>query len=405
MTSEAAKAQLSRTSIEKLRVLLFVNSIAVGGMEEHVKLLARHLDRDHFEVFAISPDWQPTQEFSHALGKAADHQALITPDRRYGRWRQIKETLQLIRQLRAWKIQVIHMHSTSYRGQQIAFLAARLAGVKRIYITEHLAPDTSLPFVERLSRDLFSKMVSGIVCVSEKNYRARASHIYTPPGRTIVVNNGVDVDDFTPIPEQQLATLREQHNLPADAQIVGTVVRFEPEKGLNDLLDAFPAIRAACPQAHLLLVGDGSLRTALEQQAKDLGISNYVRFTGFQSNPRPFLDLMDVFVLPVPVGSMSIGLLEAMAMRRAVVITFGGKGEAVIHGESGFCAEPRNPASIADHVTQILQNPDMQRSFGEAARRRVEEEFSAQRVARVLGQLYRSAPGDTSLSGVPARAC
>jgi glycosyltransferase involved in cell wall biosynthesis len=137
------------------------------------------------------------------------------------------------------------------------------------------------------------------------------------------------------------------------------------------------------------MVGDGSLRQALAQQARDLGVAEYVRFTGFQRNPKPFLGLMDVFVLPVPVGSMSIGLLEAMAMRRAVVITFGGKGEAVIHGESGFCAEPRDPVSIAHHVTQILQNPEMQHRFGEAARRRVEEEFSAQRVARVLGDLYQ----------------
>ena len=78
-------------------------------------------------------------------------------------------------------------------------------------------------------------------------------------------------------------------------------------------------------------------------------------------------------------------------MRRAVVITFGGKGEAVIHGESGFCAQPRDPVSITHYVTQILQNPEMQQRFGEAARRRIEDEFSAQRVARVLGDLYQQA--------------
>jgi glycosyltransferase involved in cell wall biosynthesis len=148
------------------------------------------------------------------------------------------------------------------------------------------------------------------------------------------------------------------------------------------------------------MVGDGSLRAALEQQASDLGVREYVHFTGFQSNPRPFLGLMDAFVLPVPVGSMSIGLLEAMAMRRAVVITFGGKGEAVIHGESGFCAEPRNPESIAHFVIQILQNPDLQLRLGETAYQRVEEEFSAQRVAQVLGQLYRNGKSKMGSTGI-----
>lgn len=378
-----------QAQMKKLRVLLFTNSVAVGGMEEHIKLIAKLLDRKSFEVFAICPTWQATELFSKALGEVSDHLVEITPDRRYGVLSQIKEVGKLFRQLRRWRIDVIHMHSTTYTGQMVALLAARAAGVKRIYVTEHLAPDAPLPFTRRLGRDLFSKLVSGIVCVSEKNYRARANYLYTPHERTLVVNNGVDVDDFTAIPEEQLVALREQHRIPDDAQVVGTVVRFEPEKGLDDLLNAFPAIRAACPRAHLLMVGDGSLRGALEQQASALGVADYVHFAGFQKNPRPFLGLMDAFVLPVPVGSMSIGLLEAMAMRRAVVITFGGKGEAVIHGESGFCAEPRSPASIADHVIQILQDHELQHAFGEAARLRVTEEFSAQRVARVLGDVYQ----------------
>lgn len=373
----------------RTRVLLFVNSIAVGGMEEHVVLLARHLNRQQVEVFAICPDWEPTKPFSQSLNSAADHMAQITPDRRYGLWRQIVETYRLFRHLRTWRIQVMHMHSTTYRGQVIVLLIARLVGVKRIYVTEHLAPDAHLPLFARLVRDVFSLTVDGVVCVSEKNYLARALHLYTPHARTTVVANGVDVDDFPPIAEDRLDALRTEYDLPSDAQIIGTVVRFEPEKGLDDLLAAFPAIRAACPRAHLLMVGDGSLRQALAQQARDLGVAEYVRFTGFQRNPKPFLGLMDVFVLPVPVGSMSIGLLEAMAMRRAVVITFGGKGEAVIHGESGFCAQPRDPVSITHYVTQILQNPEMQQRFGEAARRRIEDEFSAQRVARVLGDLYQ----------------
>jgi glycosyltransferase involved in cell wall biosynthesis len=89
---------------------------------------------------------------------------------------------------------------------------------------------------------------------------------------------------------------------------------------------------------------------------------------------------------------MSIGLLEAMAMQRAVIITFGGEGEAVVHGQSGFCAEPRNPDSIAHFVIQLLQDDTLRQQMGEAARQRIADTFSAQQVARTLGSLY-SAPG------------
>ena len=384
------KTQRYAGAKNRIRIALFTNSVAVGGLEAHVALLARHLDRQDFEVFAVYPKWAATDSFFQSLEAVADHTAVITPDRRHGFVRQIIETIKLARQLRLWRIEVFHMHSTTYRGQIFASLAARVAGVRRIYVTEHLAPERTLPVRERVLRNLFSRMVDGIVCVSEKNYEARKEHTYTPDDQTIVVNNGVDLDDFPPIAPEKLHELRTHHAIPADAQIVGTAIRFEAEKGVDYLIAAIPAVRAACPDTYFLMVGDGKLRKELEAQVAILDMTEYVRFVGFQSDPRPYLGLMDAFVLPVPVGSMSIGLLEAMAMERAVVITFGGTGEAVVHSESGFCAEPRDPASIAYYVSQILQNPNLQKMLGRAARRRVEQEFSAQRVARVLGAVYRS---------------
>jgi len=341
-------------------------------------------------VFAMCPDWKGLEPFARSLGDAADHIAFITPDRRYGTRKLVTETVSMARQLRSWRIQVMHMHSTSYRGQYYAFLAARMAGVGRIFVTEHLAPDKKVPARERLVRDVFTRSVTGIVCVSRKNFEARAAHLYTPSDRTTVVNNGVDLDDFPEAPASELTELRARLKIAPDAQIVGTAVRFEPEKGLDYLVDAMPRIKAECPRAHFLMVGDGSLRDELAAHVARLNLSDSVTFAGFQTDPRSYVRLMDAFVLPVPVGSMSIGLLEAMAMKRAVVITFGGVGEAVVDGESGFCAEPRNPGAIADSVIRILQDPHLMTSLGEGARRRIETEFSAQQVARSLGALYAS---------------
>ncbi len=370
------------------RVALFTNSISVGGMEGHVVLLARFLDRARFEVYGVVPNWGPTRSFSDAMRKETDRIELITPDRRYGRLRQVTEAFRLIRYLRSWRVDTIHMHSTTYRGQATAAVCARIVGVRKVFVTEHLAPDTDLSRHSRLSRDLFTRSMTGVVCVSEKNAAARTAHLYTPADRTIVVVNGVDPAEFAPVDPACLNALRIQYDIPVGAPIVGTVVRFEPEKGLDDLVAAFALVRKDHPDAHLLLVGDGSLREELAAQAEQRGVGDNVRFTGFQDDPRPFLGLMDVFVLPVPVGSMSIGLLEAMAMRRAVVITFGGDGEAVVHGESGYDAQPHDPDSLAHYINLILQDPEHGRLLGAAARARVEDHFSAQRVAQSLGELY-----------------
>src|SRR5919202_2137807 len=374
----------------KTRVLLLTNTHDIGGMEEHVELLARHLDRQRFEVFAICPEQPYLAPFLNSMAVEADHVAAISTDHRSGFKSRLSEAIRLYRQIRAWRIDVMHIHSGGFNGNVSALAVARLAGIPRVVLTEHLAPDAPLTRPGRWIRNAVSWMVDGIVSVSGRNLEARRRHLYTPASRAFVVKNGIDLDDFPPISDETRATLRAQHNIPVDAPIVGTVVRFEQYKGLAYLLDAMPAILAACPKAVLLMVGDGPLRAELEAHVARLGLTENVRFVGFQNDPRPYMAIMDAFVLPVPWGSMSIALLEAMAMERAAVITFGGEGEAIIHGESGFCAEPCNPQSIAEYVIQILCNPELKQALGAAARKRVEEQFSMNRVAREVGAISGS---------------
>jgi glycosyltransferase involved in cell wall biosynthesis len=383
------------------RVLLFTNSVALGGMEEHVRLIARYLDREQFEVFTITPDWEPTRAFSEMMERESDQSTTLTPDARAGRLRQFREALRLYRQVRAWRPDVAHLHCTTFVGQGLAIMAIRLAGVPSVYVTEHLAPDGRVPVFRRVVRNALTRCFTGVVCVSEKNQASRAAWLYTPADRTVVVENGVDVEQFDTVPADELDALRETIGLPRDARVVGTAVRFEPEKGLDDLIAAFAMVSARFEDVHLLLVGDGSLRAELEAQTAALGLAPRTHFVGFQKAPRPFLGLIDVFVLPVPFGSMSIGLLEALAMRCVPVMTFGGEGEAVVHGVSGFCAEPRNPASIARFVDEVLSDRVGAKEMGEAARRRVEETFSARRVARLLGRLYVDGPRELLASERP----
>lgn len=373
---------------ERMRVLLFTNSVAIGGMEKHVEMIARDLDRTQAEVFAICPRWDAIKPWADTLAEVADHSMRCTPDRRYGSRALAREAFRLYRQLRAWRIQIMHMHLTTYDGGIWALLAARLAGVKAIICTEHLAPESPLPQVQRLRRDLVSRSLDRIVCVSLKNRQSREAHLYTPSAKTTVVNNGIDTAPYEPTSASEQAALRASLGIPEAAPVVGTVVRFVEEKGLNYLLDAMPEVVAKCPDCRLLLVGDGPLREALEQQAEALGVRDSVIFAGFQSDPRPYLSLINAFVLPVPFGSASIGLLEAMAMRRAVIITFGGEGEPVVDGETGLWSPPRDPRTLAQTILRVLQDPQFERRLGENARQRIDEQFSARSTADQLLAVY-----------------
>lgn len=373
------------------RLLLMTNSVSMGGMEEHVRLLAREIDRTQFEVVALAPDWEPTAQFSAGLADAADRFDHATPDRRHGTRNLIGEIWRLWRRGRRDRYDVAHLHSTTYDGLTFAIVALRAAGVRRIFVTEHLAPEEPVPAPARRKRALLMNLVTGLVCVSENNRDSRARHLGVPTGRTHVVNNGIDVTRFDDVaPPERLHALRAEIGIEPDALVVGTAIRFEPGKGVADLVDAFASIHDRHPTSVLLMVGDGSLRRELEVRARDRGVADATRFVGFQSDPRPYILLMDAFVLPVPFGSASIALLEAMAMSRPCVITFGGEREAVQHGVSGLCAKPNDPASIAQHVNTLFDDPIRRHEVGRTARVRVENDYSAVRVARELEELYRN---------------
>lgn len=391
---DSADAEEERVS--RKRVLLFTNSVFMGGMERHVEMLARDLDRASFEVLSITPDWPRTAAFEATMRRVSDHHATITPDRRRGIVRQGRELIRLYRYLRCWRPDVMHMHLTAYRGGLLTLLTARLARVQTTVCTEHLAPEEKRSLPRWLLRYLFVGLLDQLICVSDKNREERARYLYTPPERTTVIVNGIDTDDFSPIDPTTLSDLRRSLGLPWEARVVGSVVRLEPEKGLGYLLDAMPAVLKACPDAYLLLVGEGTLRDELEAHAIERDIRDRVIFAGFQADPRRYLALIDAFVLPVPVGSMSIGLLEAMAMSRPVVITFGSPGEAVVHEESGLWSPPRDANALADSILRLLNYPDLARSYGVAARRRVEQHFSSESVALTLAVLYSELTARTS---------
>lgn len=370
----------------RIRLLLFTANRGVGGMEEHIDLIARHMDRSRFEVFAVCPDVEEAQPFREKLQRHCDHFAAIplNPDRS----EDGLDLGYLYRTVRRWRIQVAHMHNGYFYGNKWPYAMLRLAGVRRVYVTEHTPPDSNLWRSVRWVHNAMTWTLDGVVCISQKHKRLRSRFFYTPENRTHVIENGIDLGDFGPIPEQQISAMRNAFGIPADAMVIGSLVRLVSDKGLSYLIDAMPMILDACPNTHLLLVGDGPLLGELKARSARLGVDHSVHFAGFHRSAQPFLGLLDVFVLPVPYGTMSIALLEAMAMRRASVISFGGQGEAVIHGQTGLEAEPHSSISLAEHVIALLQDSALRERIGNAARAHVEQSFSAERTARRLELVY-----------------
>jgi len=136
------------------------------------------------------------------------------------------------------------------------------------------------------------------------------------------------------------------------------------------------------PEAHLLLVGDGPRREALELLAAELRISDCVHFAGYQAEPQQCLSAMDVFALPSRLEGMPLAILEAWAARLPVVASrVGGVPKLVKHAKTGLLFESGDQAALESLLIQLLADGPLAARLGGAGRAEVEANYETRRTA------------------------
>lgn len=285
------------------------------------------------------------------------------------------EATVLARHLAGQGVTHLHSHFAQASGT-VAMLAARLAGIPFSF-TLHGPADFTDPKLWRLDAKIHDAVF--VSCIS---HFCRSQAMLVSPvedwARLHVVHCGVE-------PARYDAP-------PASGQDLLFVGRMTAAKGVPLLIEAMPHIRAAHPGAHLVLIGDGPDRTALQDRVRRLGLEDAVRFTGYQSQDEVACALARaaVFVLPSFAEGVPVVLMEAMAARRPVVATrIAGIPELVDDGVSGRIVPPGDATALAAAVCDILSAPDRAARMGEAGRHKVEAEFDIAREAEKLGALFR----------------
>jgi len=233
---------------------------------------------------------------------------------------------------------------------------------------------------------------------------ARAAQGGLPP--VAVIPPGVDVGRFRPLSPVERALARRTFGLEEDAPVVLSVSRLVPRKGMDVLIRAMA--RLGPRRATLLIAGAGRDRHRLEEWSVASGAR--VRLLGpVADDDLPLLyGAADVFALPcrsrwggLEQEGFGIVFLEAAAAGVPQVAgRSGGAAEAVGDGESGLVVDPRSVRAVAEAISGLLEDPERRRELGAAARRRVVERFSYDRLAHLLA----GALGTAAWSGAGA-AC
>ena len=203
-----------------------------------------------------------------------------------------------------------------------------------------------------------------------------------------VIYNGIDLVAFDE--KANGPVLQEFVEQTQGRRVVSIAANLRPVKNVPLFLDAMAIVAKQVPDVIFALMGDGSLRAALEQQAHELGIADRTLFLGSVPSVAPYLKRSHVACLTSHAEGFSNSVVEYMASSLPVVVTeVGGLPEAVIPEQTGFVVPPGDKDALASRVVHLLQLPEEDRQkMGVTARQRVEAEFTMQRQLEQHEELY-----------------
>jgi len=237
------------------------------------------------------------------------------------------------------------------------------------------------------------RLTDTVISVSRASCEAAIAQGLVPAAKSIAIPNGIPIGDFQPRSAAAHAQLSQALQIAPDTHILGTVGRLHPAKDHAMLLRAFARLLGERPRSALVIVGDGSLRTDLERQARDTGIAGQVHFLGDRSDVKQLLCGFDLFVMSSSTEGYSIALVEACAAGLPVVATaVGGNPEIVGDGVNGLVVPPADPAALADALAALLGDEARRQAMSDAARRWALANGSIDAMARRYEAVYRGQP-------------
>lgn len=202
-----------------------------------------------------------------------------------------------------------------------------------------------------------------------------------------LIRNGINLRPYV----EAAASLREALE---GGLLVGVIARLSQEKGVDIFLRAVPLVLSDVPDARFVVVGDGPDRDKLVGLIAELGIGEKVSMPGRRDDMPSVYASLDVMVSPSRLEGLPMAILEGMASGRALVATAVGAVPAVVKDDqTGVLVPAGDVSALAVAIVELLRDSERRERLGTAARRLVEEEFSAERMAEDYLRVYEEARG------------
>ena len=370
----------------KIRVLEAIRQGKVGGGETHILNLVEHMDTTRFEPVVLA--------FTHGkmmdtLERMGINHHVIPSSRAFdvSTWNAVRRLL--VKE----KIDLVHVHGT--RANTNIYWAARMLRLPIIYTVHGWSFHDDQRWWVKRARIFVEKWITRAVncTISVSGSNQATGSKYIPRFQSVVIPNGINLTQFDP--SRRFFDLRREWGLHPDACIIGFVGRMTLQKDPIALIEALPAVLKAetpgpLPRIWCWSERGSSRRTpAKPGRAEALGIERKVVFEKFRTDVPDVLYAMDVFCLPSLWEGLPIGLMEAMAMEKAVLATrVDGSKELVQDGVNGLSVPAGDPAALAEGLVKLATSESLRKRLGGEARKTIKGGFDVTGMTRSIESLY-----------------
>lgn len=279
------------------------------------------------------------------------------------------------------------VHSHRLKENVLAYQASGFSGNVRLVCTQHGMPEPLDSKLSKAKRFLLSKYhrrildrhFHRIVAVSEDMRRYLVEECGFPQEKVPLIHNGTELPPA------------DTFHVPKKDFVVGSAGRLFPVKGYELMVETAHETRKRSADVKFKLAGDGPERDKILKLIKKFELEKVFSLTGFVEDMSGFYSNLDLYINTSFHEGLPMTILEAMSHRVPVIATkTGGMEEIYQDGVHGYLVGNRNPAEFADRITRLYLDRELRIRMGEKSRKRIENEFSANRMAEKYFILYKN---------------
>ena len=385
---------MSKTIKKPIKIINLLSRMNIGGPSVHTVLLTKYLDSEKFQSMLVSGSLSEGEgDMSYLVDQyKIEHRTIESLQREISFIHDFKAILELYKLFRQEQPHIVHTNLA--KAGMVGRVAAWFAGVPIILHTYHghvfsgyfsKAKTSLYIYIERYMAFLSTR----IIAISNMVKKDICSVYNIASEKKIsVIPLGFELSSMEPL-DKYKGTFRKNFSIPDEAPVIGIVGRLTDIKNHSLFVDIANLLLKQNNEIHFLIVGDGELRTVLENKVKELDLSNVIHFTGWVSETAKMYADMDLMLLSSKNEGTPVTVIEAMYYKIPVVSTnVGGLPDLIMDSKSGFLVNSFIAEDYIEVILKLISSEHLRDQIGLEAHKFIRNQFNVNRLVQDITELY-----------------